>query len=166
VLLVAMLDMEIHVHLILGGALGLFLGLVTFLIAAMDNPFRGEVSVTPDPFRQVYESLMLPSDAVDRAMARLIALTGELGPPGSKAGKPLPAGTYQSAAGPQGPGDRQDPTRRSVLRGVVRPGHPLHCRLRADPRRLGQYHRRLCVRVSEAAGMSSGSAALQLTHLH
>ena len=52
-LLVAMLDMEIHVHLILGGAPSMFLGLVIFLIAAMDNPFRGEVSVTPDPFRQV-----------------------------------------------------------------------------------------------------------------
>lgn len=54
-LLVAMLDMEIHVHLILGAALSMFLGLVIFLIAAMDNPFRGEVSVTPAPFRQVYE---------------------------------------------------------------------------------------------------------------
>ena len=80
-LLVAMLEMEIHVHLILGAALSMFLGLVIFLIAAMDNPFRGEVSVTPDPFRQVYVTLMQPSDAVDRSMAALIARTETLGPP-------------------------------------------------------------------------------------
>jgi Cache 3/Cache 2 fusion domain/Protein of unknown function (DUF4239) len=80
-LLVAMLDMEIHVHLILGAALSVFLGLVVFLIAAMDNPFRGEVSVTPDPFQQVYATLMQPSDAVNRAMAVLISRTESLGPP-------------------------------------------------------------------------------------
>ena len=73
-LLVAMLDMEIHVHLILGGAPSMFLGLVIFLIAAMDNPFR-DVSVTPAPFRQVYDTLMQPSDAVNRSMAALIAGT-------------------------------------------------------------------------------------------
>jgi hypothetical protein len=95
-LLVAMLDMEIHVHLILGAALSAFLGLVIFLIAAMDNPFRGEVSVTPDSFRQVYETLMVPSDAVDRAMATLISGTERLGPPRLEgrdpvAGKDVPA---------------------------------------------------------------------------
>ena len=81
VLLVAMLDMEIHVHLILGAALSMFLGLVIFLIAAMDNPFRGEVSVTPAPFWQVYETLMQPSDAVNRSMAALIAHAQTLGLP-------------------------------------------------------------------------------------
>ena len=58
-----LLDMEIHVHLILGGILSLFLGIVIFLIAAMDNPFRGEVSVGPDAFQLVYDSLMKPSAA-------------------------------------------------------------------------------------------------------
>jgi hypothetical protein len=95
-LLVAMLDMEIHVHLILGAALSMFLGLVIFLIAAMDNPFRGEVSVTPAPLRQVYETLMEPSDAVNRSMAALIAGTETLGPPrlvgrDPVAGKDVPA---------------------------------------------------------------------------
>jgi hypothetical protein len=95
-LLVAMLDMEIHVHLILGGALSLFLGLVIFLIAAMDNPFRGEVSVTPAPFQQVYDTLMLPSDAVDKSMSALIARAETLGPPrlagrDPVAGKDVPA---------------------------------------------------------------------------
>ena len=95
-LLLAMLDMEIHVHLILGGALSMFLGLVIFLIAAMDNPFRGEVSVTPAALQQVYETLMLPSDAVNRSMAVLIAATETLGPPrligrDPVAGKDVPA---------------------------------------------------------------------------
>lgn len=55
-----LLDMEIHVHLILGGILSLFLGIVIFLIAAMDNPFRGEVSIGPDAFQLVYDSTMKP----------------------------------------------------------------------------------------------------------
>jgi len=81
ILLVAMLDMEIHVHLILGSALSLFLGLVIFLIAAMDNPFRGEVSVGPDAFQLVYETVMKPTEIVDKSMAALIATTGKLGSP-------------------------------------------------------------------------------------
>ena len=81
VLLVAMLDMEIHVHMVLGGALALFLGLSIFLIAAMDNPFRGEVSVQPDATRQVYATLMQPTDSVGRAMALLISRTSALGAP-------------------------------------------------------------------------------------
>jgi hypothetical protein len=58
--LIWMLDMEVHVHLLLGGALSLFLGIVIFLIAAMDNPFRGDVSVGPDAFQLVYDTLMKP----------------------------------------------------------------------------------------------------------
>lgn len=81
VVLVAMLDMEIHVHLILGGALALFLGLSIFLIAAMDNPFRGEVSVQPDAMRDVYATLMKPTDSVNRAMAALISAASALGAP-------------------------------------------------------------------------------------
>jgi hypothetical protein len=81
VLLVAMLDMEVHVHLILSTTVAAFLGMVIFLIAAMDNPFRGEVSVGPEAFEEIYGALMVPNDAVGRSMAELIALTGRLGPP-------------------------------------------------------------------------------------
>ena len=56
--LICMLDMEVHVHLLLGGAMSLFLGIVIFMIAALDNPFRGEVSIGPDPIQLVYETLM------------------------------------------------------------------------------------------------------------
>jgi hypothetical protein len=56
--LICMLDMAVQVHLLLGGAISLFLGIVIFMIAALDNPFRGEVSVGPDPIQLVYETLM------------------------------------------------------------------------------------------------------------
>jgi hypothetical protein len=36
------------------------LGLLMFLLAAMDNPFRGEISVGPEAFELVYEQLMKP----------------------------------------------------------------------------------------------------------
>ena len=60
IVLIWMLYMEIHLHLILGGILSLFLGLMIFLVAALDNPFRGAVSVGPDDFQLVYDSFMKP----------------------------------------------------------------------------------------------------------
>ena len=79
--LLAMLDMEIHVHLILGALVSLFLGLVIFLIAAMDNPFRGAVSVGPDAFVATYNSLMKPNDVVSKSMTNLIAKAEIYGAP-------------------------------------------------------------------------------------
>ena len=58
IVLIWLLDMEVHVHVLLSGVLSVFLGVVIFLIAAMDNPFRGDVSVGPDSFQLVYDSLM------------------------------------------------------------------------------------------------------------
>ena len=80
-ILLAMLDMEIHVHLILGALVSLFLGLVIFLIAAMDNPFRGAVSVGPDAFVATYNSLMKPNDVVSKSMTNLIAKAEIYGAP-------------------------------------------------------------------------------------
>lgn len=60
IVLVALFDMELQVHLILGSILSLFLGMMIFTIAAMDNPFRGEVSISPDALAGVYDSLMRP----------------------------------------------------------------------------------------------------------
>jgi hypothetical protein len=34
------------------------LGMMIYLLAAMDNPFRGQVSVGPGAFEMVYEQLM------------------------------------------------------------------------------------------------------------
>lgn len=80
-LLLAMLTMEMHVHLILGAALSAFLGLVIFLMAAMDHPFLGRVGVNAEPFERLFASLMLPSDAVTQSMEALIHRASKLGPP-------------------------------------------------------------------------------------
>jgi cache 3/cache 2 fusion protein/uncharacterized protein DUF4239 len=81
ILLIAMLDMQLGVHLVLGSALSVFLGLVIFLIAAMDNPFRGQVSIGPGAFEEVYDTQMRPDDAVNRSMADLVEKAGKLGAP-------------------------------------------------------------------------------------
>lgn len=52
-LLMCLFDMESHVHLLLGVTTALFLGAVVFLIAALDNPFRGGVTVDPAPIIQM-----------------------------------------------------------------------------------------------------------------
>ena len=36
------------------------LGLLIFLLAAMDNPFRGEIGVGPEAFELAYKQLMQP----------------------------------------------------------------------------------------------------------
>lgn len=56
--LICLQSMEIHVHLILGGILASILGAVIFLIAILDNPFRGGVGLGPDSFELVYSTLM------------------------------------------------------------------------------------------------------------
>lgn len=48
-LLMCLFDMEAHVHFLLGVTTATFLGAVVFLIAALDNPFRGGVTVDPSP---------------------------------------------------------------------------------------------------------------------
>jgi Protein of unknown function (DUF4239) len=54
IVLIRMQDMEIHVHLILGAVLAAILGAVIFLIAELDRPFRGEVSIGPESIARVY----------------------------------------------------------------------------------------------------------------
>lgn len=49
---------RLSVHLVLTGILSAFVGLMLFFIAAMDNPFRGEVSITPEAFQNVQAALM------------------------------------------------------------------------------------------------------------
>ena len=53
-----MLDMQINVHAILTAVLSMFLGIVIFLIADMDKPFRGQVLATSDAYELVYSGLM------------------------------------------------------------------------------------------------------------
>ena len=59
-LLLWMLKMTTRVHVILTGLLSAFTGLVIFLVAAMDFPFRGEVAIDAGAFAQVLETVMTP----------------------------------------------------------------------------------------------------------
>ena len=63
IVLIWMQDMEIHVHLILGAVLASILGAVIFLIAELDHPFRGEVSIGPESIVRVYETVMKPDES-------------------------------------------------------------------------------------------------------
>lgn len=56
--LVWLFDMRFTSHLFLGGILSCFLGLMIFLIASMDHPFRGDVSISPAPFQEILDRLM------------------------------------------------------------------------------------------------------------
>jgi hypothetical protein len=53
-----MLYIELVPQIILGGITAFFLGIMIFLIYAMDHPLQGAVSVAPDPFRSVYDLVM------------------------------------------------------------------------------------------------------------
>jgi hypothetical protein len=49
---------SLRLHLVLVAILAAFIGLVLFLIVAMDNPFRGDFSVAPDPFSNLLNGMM------------------------------------------------------------------------------------------------------------
>ena len=57
-----MFDMRILSQLLLGGMLAFFMGTMIFLIAAMDNPYRGEVSVSTSAFEEAYEVMLAVGD--------------------------------------------------------------------------------------------------------
>jgi hypothetical protein len=53
-----MLHMELLPQIFLGGVTASFLGIMIFLIYAMDHPLQGAVSVPPDSFKSVYDQVM------------------------------------------------------------------------------------------------------------
>lgn len=59
--LITLLDVtSLGVHLLVAGIPSLFVSLLIFLTVAMDNPFRGDLSISPAAFELVQESLMKP----------------------------------------------------------------------------------------------------------
>jgi Protein of unknown function (DUF4239) len=52
---------NLRLHAILVAILAIFIALLIFLTAAMDNPFRGEFSVGSDAFSTILEKVMTPS---------------------------------------------------------------------------------------------------------
>jgi len=53
-----MLHMELVPQIILAGTTAFFLGIMIFLIYALDRPLQGAVSVPSDAFRSIYDSVM------------------------------------------------------------------------------------------------------------
>jgi hypothetical protein len=53
-----MLHMDLVSQIILGGITSFFLGIMIFLIYAMDRPLQGAVSLPPDSFKSVYDLVM------------------------------------------------------------------------------------------------------------
>ncbi|ATL67298.1 bestrophin-like domain [Nocardia terpenica] len=45
-------------HLLLAGLFAFFLATMIYLIAAMDFPFRGDLSISPEPFHTMYTNVM------------------------------------------------------------------------------------------------------------
>lgn len=56
--LIWLFEMRLISHFFLGGFLAAFMGMMIFLIASLDNPFRGEVSISSKPFQEIHAQLM------------------------------------------------------------------------------------------------------------
>jgi hypothetical protein len=55
---------NLWLHAILDAILAIFIALLIFLTAAMDNPFRGQFSVSSDAFKTILEKVMIPNSTV------------------------------------------------------------------------------------------------------
>ena len=53
-----LLEARFSVHLLLGGIVSFFLGVMIFLLVAMDRPIRGRVGVSADLYEAVYSYVM------------------------------------------------------------------------------------------------------------
>jgi hypothetical protein len=51
---------SLKMHIWMTGLIAALLGLMVFMVAALDNPYRGEVSVSPAPFERVYQQMAEP----------------------------------------------------------------------------------------------------------
>lgn len=51
---------NVRLHLILNAAVGLMVGMMMFIIVALDHPFWGEVSVSPDAYKDLLRALVEP----------------------------------------------------------------------------------------------------------
>jgi hypothetical protein len=58
IFLMWILDMKLMSHFVLSGVVSFYLATLIALVAAMDNPFRGEVSVSPEAYQMVLDTVM------------------------------------------------------------------------------------------------------------
>jgi hypothetical protein len=58
ILLIWMLDMRFFTHMFLGGIVSFFLGVIIFLIASLNYPMKGGISVSPAYYETLYDLKM------------------------------------------------------------------------------------------------------------
>jgi hypothetical protein len=58
VFMIWLFNLRLGTHLLLGGLISFFTGTMICLIALLDHPFRGEVSVSPQAFELIYNQMM------------------------------------------------------------------------------------------------------------
>jgi hypothetical protein len=58
IILIWLVDMGFTIHMILGGIISFFLGIIVFLIIAMDRPMQGSVSISPEAYEVMYGLVM------------------------------------------------------------------------------------------------------------
>jgi ribose/xylose/arabinose/galactoside ABC-type transport system permease subunit len=51
---------DVRLHSILVTLLAVFMGLVIFMILALDRPFEGDLGIGPQPYQLIYDKLMKP----------------------------------------------------------------------------------------------------------
>jgi len=51
---------DVRLHYTLVGLLAAFIGLVMFMVLALDRPFRGDLGLSPEPYQLIYDQLMAP----------------------------------------------------------------------------------------------------------
>jgi hypothetical protein len=74
-----MLHIDPLPHLLLSGLTAFFLGIMIFLIYAMDHPLQGAVSVTPEPFQSAYDLDMKWEDEGGKAAFVSVGTAGRNG---------------------------------------------------------------------------------------
>ena len=62
IVLIWLLDMRFFTHLILGGLISFFLGVMIFLLIAMDQPLRGAVAIPSTTYELAYRVVMEPDE--------------------------------------------------------------------------------------------------------
>ncbi len=51
---------SLKMHLWMTGLMAALLGLMVYMVAVLDNPYRGAISVSPAPFERVYKQMNKP----------------------------------------------------------------------------------------------------------
>src|SRR6516162_1541485 len=73
-----MLHLDLVPQIVFGGITAVFLGVMIFLIYAMDHPLQGAVSVGPDPIQSIYDLEMKWEDTTNPKATTVSLGTGEL----------------------------------------------------------------------------------------